>query len=98
MTPARSAAVQFGGSAAAVAAVATSIEPAITLAPIRLRKNILGSFIEWVAGHSGEAQRRGPIPPPPPPGRPGRPKSAGGRITSTPQLSSQYQGSAQYEG
>src|SRR3981189_411970 len=47
MTPARSAAVQFGGSAAAVAAVATSIEPAMTLAPIRLRKNILGSFIEW---------------------------------------------------
>ena len=38
--------------------------------------------------------QRGPIPPPPP-GRPGR---IGGRITSTSQPSSQYHGSAQYEG
>jgi len=40
ITPARSAAVQFGGSAAAVAAVPASIAPAIMPAPITLRKNM----------------------------------------------------------
>src|SRR5258706_3978618 len=50
MTPARSAAVQFGGSAAAVAAVPISVAPAITPAPMRLRKNMGGSLVSWVIG------------------------------------------------
>src|SRR3954465_1262692 len=50
MTLARSAAVQFGGSAAAVAAVPISVAPAITPAPMRLRKNIGGSLVSWVIG------------------------------------------------
>src|SRR6185312_6252442 len=87
MTSARSAAVQFGGSAAAVATVPTSIEPAIMPAPITLRKNMVAPLTEWFDRH-GNAQR-GPIPPPPP-GRPGRPM-----ITSMSHPSSQYQGSAQ---
>ena len=94
MTFARSAAVQFGGSAAAVAAVPISVTPAITPAPMRLRKNIRGSLVSWVIR---DFAQRGPIPPPPP-GPPGRPGRIGGRITSTPQPSSQYHGSAQYEG
>ena len=51
MTPARSAAVQFGGSAVAVAEVPTSIAPAIMPTPIMLRNEHVGSFIEWVAEH-----------------------------------------------
>src|SRR3954464_8573597 len=50
MTFARSAAVQPGGSAAAVAAVPISVAPAITPAPMRLRKNIGSSLVSWVIG------------------------------------------------
>src|SRR6185312_8989281 len=91
ITPARSPAVQFGGSAAAVAAVPISVAPAITPAPMRLRKDIRDSLVSWVIGDF--AQRPGPIPPPPiPPPPPGRPGRIGGRITSTSQPSSQYHG------
>src|SRR3954449_6404927 len=50
MTFARSAAVQPGGSAAAVAAVPISVAPAITPAPMRLRKIIRDSLVSWVIG------------------------------------------------
>jgi hypothetical protein len=53
MTPARSAAVQFGGSAAAVAALPKSIAPAIRPAPITLRENIGSSLLGWTMGLVG---------------------------------------------
>src|ERR1700752_4284423 len=44
MIPARSAAVQLGGSAAAVEAVPITVAPAATPAPMRLRTNIRDSL------------------------------------------------------
>ena len=94
ITPARSAAVQFGGSAAAVAAVPKSIAPAIMPAPITLRENITSSLIDWTTGLFQGCSALGRCLQGVQGGQGGL-AGLGPTIRSTPQSSPQYQASTQ---